>query len=127
MRRVYVCSPLRGPDGQPSEANILLARRLMRAVFDAGHAPFVPHLLYPQVLTESEDDLKIAFAANFRFLYACEEVWVSARSLEDCSRGMRAEIEDVEKSRATMPNGQPYRPWPKVIFMPPEFEKVMAR
>lgn len=100
MMRVFVCSPLRGPDGQPSEANRELARRLMRAVFDAGHAPFVPHLLYPQVLTESEGDLKAAFAANFAFLDICDETWVYADDLAGCSRGMRAEVEWVEQHNA---------------------------
>lgn len=123
--RVFVCSPLRGPDGQPSEANKELARRLMRAVFDAGHAPFVPHLLYPQVLSESEDDLKLAFRANFRFLYTCEEIWVYADDLAGCSNGMRAEVQDVMASAKVMPNGQMYdRPWPLIIYMPEPFKRV---
>lgn len=91
--RIFVCSPLRGPDGQPSAENIALARRLMRAVFDAGHSPFVPHLLYPQVLTESPEDLKRAFEANYAFLGVCDEIWVFAKDLDSCSRGMRAEVE----------------------------------
>jgi hypothetical protein len=46
----------------------------MRAVFDAGHAPFTPHLLYPQVLSESPKDLAAAFAANYAFLDVCDRI-----------------------------------------------------
>jgi hypothetical protein len=119
MKRVFVCSPLRGADGQPSEANVKLARKLMRAVFDAGHAPFVPHLLYPQVLTESEKDLTVAFAANLRFLNSCDEVWIYARTHAECSRGMLIEVTDVE--RGYLP-GLPQ--FPRLVWMPPEFERV---
>lgn len=120
MKRVFICSPLRGADGQPSEANIVLARRLMRAVFDAGHAPFVPHLLYPQVLTESPEDLAVAFGANFKFLYACEEVWIFARTREQCSGGMKLETDDVLKSQSLLP----HQNWPELLWMPPAFETI---
>lgn len=125
MKRVFVCSPLRGRDGQPAEENIALARLLMRAVFDAGHAPFVPHLLYPQVLTEAVGDLRIAFDANFAFLSVCDEIWVYAQELAGCSGGMRREVEFVEalNARAGL--------WPPapiaVRFMPPEFEAVASK
>ncbi len=117
MKRVFVCSPLRGPDGQPSAENIALARRLMRAVFDAGHAPFVPHLLYPQVLSESEADRCVAFHANYRFMDVCDEVWIYARGLEACSTGMHIECTYV----LSRPQGQRV---PRLVFMPPEFEAV---
>lgn len=96
--RIFVCSPLRGPDGQPSEKNKHLARLLMKAVFDAGHAPFVPHLLYPQVLSESKEDLGRAFAANFAFLNVCDEMWIYAADKTGCSAGMLAEVEWAENS-----------------------------
>lgn len=118
--RVFVCSPLRGPDGQPSEANIALARRLMKAVFDAGHQPFVPHLLYPQVLTENAADIHRAFKANFAFLDVCEEAWVYARKIEECSSGMTQEVQYAQRPI----HGDT---WPKqatVVWMPPSFEEV---
>lgn len=114
--KIFVCSPLRGPDGQPSEKNILLARKLMRAVFDYGHSPFVPHLLYPQVLSESMDDLGRAFAANYAFLDVCEEVWVWGRTFGDCSAGMQKEI-----NRAL---SAPHTAGQRVIYMPLPFEEV---
>lgn len=117
--RIFVCSPLRGPDGQPSEKNVLLARKLMRAVFDAGHQPFVPHLLYPQVLSESETDLQAAFAANFAWLDVSEELWVYGRSFEQCSNGMRREIMRALNSRRP-----PSYEHARVVYMPPPFEEV---
>lgn len=113
--RIYVCSPLRGADGQPSETNIKLARLLMRAVFDAGHAPFVPHLLYPQVLSESTVDLDKSFLANFAFLDVCDEIWVYAYDILNCSKGMAAEVAYADR---------PGFPAPVIRFMPPEFERV---
>lgn len=113
MKRVFVCSPLRGPDGQPSETNIKLARLLMRAVFDTGHAPFVPHLLYPQVLSEATRDLDISFQANFAYLDVCDEVWAYAHDLTGCSKGMRAEFEYVMEWCSAE--------W---LWMPPEFARV---
>lgn len=111
--KIFVCSPLRGYDGEPSEANRGIARRLMKAVFDAGHSPFVPHLLYPQVLSESPDDLEKAFKANFAFLCCCDELWVFARKFEECSRGMKLEID-----------GGGIRWRPKVVYMPKVFEPI---
>lgn len=114
MKRIYVCSRHRGPDGQPSLANIERARKLMRAVFDAGHAPFAPHLLYPQVLSESPEDLKRAFEANYLYLDVCDELWVDAEDELHCSKGMAEEIRYVLAS----PTMQP------IVFMPPEFAAV---
>jgi hypothetical protein len=107
---------LRGPDGQPAEQNIKLARLLMRAVFDAGHAPFVPHLLFPQVLSENEADLKRSFEANYRWLDVCDEVWVYADDELGLSRGMALEVKYVLGSASEA----------VVRFMPPEFEAVRA-
>lgn len=118
--RVFVCSPLRGPDGQPSEQNIKLARKLMRAVFDFGHSPFTPHLLYPQVLSESPKDLEGAFRANYAFLDVCEEIWVWGRVYEDCSKGMKLEIDRAAKTAArNWENGTPH-----IRYMPLPFEEV---
>lgn len=115
MKKVYVCSPFRGKGGSPSAANIALARRLLRAVFDAGHAPFAPHLLFPQILSENEGDLNIAFAANFTWLAASNEIWVWGRDTNDCSQGMKAEVDGP---------GIRYRP--RVVWMPPAFAAVEA-
>jgi len=120
--RVFVCSPLRGPDGQPSERNITLARKLMRAVFDAGHQPFVPHLLYPQVLSESEADLRVAFIANDAWLDVSDVIWVYARDIAGCSAGMKREVIKSQELAA--------RHWetgrPRLVWMPPPFAEVEA-
>lgn len=91
--RVFICSPFRGADGSPSEINKQLARVLMRAVFDAGHFPFAPHLLYPQVLTEHGDDIARAFAANTSFLGSCDQLWAWASTPNDYTSGMKVEID----------------------------------
>jgi len=114
VKKIYVCSPFRGPGGQPSPTNIALARRLMKAVFDSGNAPFVPHLLYPQVLSESKEDLALSFGANFAFLTSCHEIWVWARRIEECSTGMKLEVDGKDQIR-----------WrPRVMWMPDPFLAV---
>lgn len=122
-QRVFVCSPLRGRDGQPTESNIKLARLLMKAVFDAGHAPFVPHLLYPQVLSESVTDLDLGFAANFAYLDVCDKMWVYANDYESCSFGMKREVLYVISMAEERVNGQPVVR-PVLVFMPTAFERV---
>lgn len=125
MSRIFVCSPLRGADGQPAPKKIELARKLMKAVFDAGHAPFAPHLLYPQVLSESEADLKAAFSANYAFLDVCDEIWVYAHTLDMCSRGMRAEVEYVAKRNLSLEGRPPNLFSPILVhWMPPAFAQV---
>lgn len=120
MKRIYVCSRLRGPDGQPSQANIERARKLMRAVFDAGHAPFAPHLLYPQVLTESKEDLAVSFKANFAFLNTCSEIWVDAPHSGACSQGMQLEVAHVRNMNQQRDLADNIL----IVFNPEEFQRV---
>ena len=99
--RVFICSRLR--PGQDStgrfrtlEENQNRARALLRDALDAGHAPFVPHLLYTQVLDASiplEDERAIRAAQAF--IEAVDEVWVDG--IGGWSVGMRAEIELAQR------------------------------
>jgi hypothetical protein len=96
----------------------------MRAVFDAGHAPFVPHLLFPQVLSESETDLRMSFAANYAFLGVCDEIWIFARELADCSSGMAREVAwTIDQNRH---RGNYLDDGAKTVirYVPQEFEKI---
>ena len=132
MSRIFVCSPLRGPARQPAAENVALARRLMRAVFAAGHQPYVPHLLSPPVLTEASAAIERAFAANFSFLSVCEELWVFSADKAGCSRGMLREVEWAERHNAEAEVTSPgvtsvLGPAPKPVavrFMPPAFETI---
>lgn len=89
-RRVYIASPLSGE----SDTNELYAQDAMRDSLKRGEAPFVPHLLYPQVL---DDDTPEERAAGMR---AGTSWLLSADALvayvdRGISRGMQAEIDSA--------------------------------
>ena len=50
--RVFICSPYAGD----VSANCEKARRYLRFAIDRGTIPFAPHLLYPQVLDDSDPE-----------------------------------------------------------------------
>lgn len=50
MRRVMIASPLGGDE----EKNVMYARECMLNAIGRGEAPYVPHLLYPQVLKDTD-------------------------------------------------------------------------
>lgn len=91
MRRVFVCSPYSGD----TERNTRLARELCLAAVRDEVAPFAPHLLYPQFLTDTvPSDREAGIDAGIAFLRTCSEVWVYDRL--GVSRGMLREIAEAE-------------------------------
>jgi len=52
MLIIMVESPFAGD----VERNIIYARRAMRYVIDRGHVPIVPHLMYPQVMDDTDPE-----------------------------------------------------------------------
>lgn len=86
--RVFICSPLAG--------NIPLhtayARECLRDSLFRGEYPFVPHLLYPQVLDDQDpSQRKLALIAGAHWLAKSQKLLV----YEDLgiSQGMRGEIQ----------------------------------
>ncbi len=113
MKRVFVCSPLSPKNGKTLTHNMRIAELLSRAATKEGAAVFTPHVLYTQYL--SDDSLlerDQAIASALEFLKICDEIWVYARDVNECSTGMRGEIEVA--MRFEIP----------VIWMPPCFEPV---
>lgn len=87
-RRIYVASPYRGDIA----ANVALARRACRRLLLAGHAPFAPHLLYPQLLDDAVPaERRLGLAAGRAWLGVADEV----RVYGEISPGMREELEDA--------------------------------
>lgn len=111
MRRVFVCSPYRGDVA----ANVEIARAACREVLRVGDAPFAPHLLYPTLLDdEDQEERALGMAAGRAWLEAADEVLV----VGPVSAGMRAEIAaaqalgipiryaaPAERPRVPMPRG----------------------
>jgi len=91
MTRVFLVSPLRGD----YVGNTHYARDCMRDSIKRGEAPYVPHLLYPQVLDDTlVEERRMGMNAGAAWLRASEKLVV----YEDLgtSEGMRAEIEVAE-------------------------------
>jgi hypothetical protein len=91
-RTVYLASPLSGD----VEANQHYARRCMIDSLSRGEAPFVPHLLYPQVLDDTRpEDRALGMEAGTAWLWQARAL-VAYVDL-GVSAGMAAEIAEAER------------------------------
>jgi hypothetical protein len=72
--------------------HVTLARAACREVLRAGDAPFAPHLLYPDLLDdEDQEERALGMSAGRAWLVASDEVLV----VGPVSDGMRQEIDDA--------------------------------
>lgn len=89
-RRVYIASPLSGD----RDANEFYARDAMRDSLRRGEAPFVPHLLYPQVLDDdTPEEREAGMRAGTSWLLSADAL--VAYVDRGISRGMQAEIDSA--------------------------------
>ncbi len=89
-RKVYVASKYAGD----VDANVAASITYCRRVIDAGYMPVASHLLYPQILNDSdpsERDLGLLF--GLALLRMCDEVWVFGT----VSPGVAKEIEEAKR------------------------------
>lgn len=87
MKRIYVASPYAGD----VKKNIDFAKRACRYVMEQGHAFFAPHLLYPQILDDTDPvERETGLRLGLRMLEVCDELWVCGDRI---SASMEAEIE----------------------------------
>lgn len=92
MKRVFAVSPFRGSTPAERIQNEATARIFCRAIIDAGHAPFAPHLLYPRLgLSEEPADRERGMSAGACWLRVSDEAWVLGKPMT-WSEGMRDEI-----------------------------------
>ncbi len=92
-RKIYVASRYAGD----IQANIENAIWACRYVIDKGYMPVASHLLYPQILNDSnprERELGLMF--GLALLATCDEVWVFTANGE-VSSGMAKEIEEAKR------------------------------
>ncbi len=89
MKLIYVASPYAGDIKKNTE----FARRACRHVMNEGHAFFAPHLLYPQLLDDSNpQERQAGLDMGLAMLPRCDELWCyGART----SHGMHLEIEEA--------------------------------
>ncbi len=89
-RKIYVASKYAGD----VDANVAATITYCRRVIDEGYMPVASHLLYPQILNDSdpkERDLGLLF--GLALLRMCDEVWVFGT----VSPGVAREIEEAKR------------------------------
>ena len=89
MKLIYVASPYAGDIKQ----NTAFARKACRHVMNEGHAFFAPHLLYPQLLDDSNpQERQAGLDMGLAMLPRCDELWCYGDRI---SYGMHLEIEEA--------------------------------
>ena len=90
MKKIYICSPLRGD----YEENIQKAIGYCREVALAGDLPIAPHVYCTQFLDDTKpEERKRGMAIGAELLELCSEVRVYGDRI---SEGMQAEIRRAE-------------------------------
>lgn len=91
---VYICSPYRTGD---VDDNVRRAREYCRLAVEEGFIPVAPHLLYPQFLSdEDENQRQAGIECGLELLSVCAEVWVFDYTIE--SEGMNRELDFAWKN-----------------------------
>lgn len=87
MRKIYICSALRGD----TEENIRKARSYCEYVVrEHRMIPIAPHIYFTQFLNdENAEDRAFGLEAGLSLLSECDELWYFG---DQISRGMTAEI-----------------------------------
>ena len=93
MKLIFIASPYAGD----IQKNIEYAKEACRYVLNEGNAFFCPHLIYPQILDDSNpEERKLAINMGKEFLSKCDELWVFGNHI---SHGMFEEIEFAREKR----------------------------
>jgi hypothetical protein len=91
MKIIYVASPYAGD----IQRNTAFAKKACRHVLEQGHAFFAPHLLYPQLLDDTDpQERQAGLDMGLAMLPKCDELWCYG---DDTSSGMRMEIEEANR------------------------------
>ena len=89
---VYICSPYAGD----IDGNVAKAIRYCRFAIDKGCIPIASHLLYPQILDDSDaEERKLGLFFGMVLLDVCREIWIFSDG--DYSKGMQAEYNRAVK------------------------------
>lgn len=88
---VFVCSPYRGD----VEGNVKRARGYAKFIAGCGYVPVVPHLFYPQFLSDADAEGRIlGISLGVEQMKQCDEFWMYGTHI---SEGMAYELEQARK------------------------------
>ena len=94
-RKIYVASKYAGDE----EKNVKNAIGYCRRVIEQGHMPLASHLLYPQMLDDTNpEERKMGRMFGMALLGICDEVWVFG----EISSGMAEEIREAKTMKKTL-------------------------
>lgn len=86
MKLIYICSPFSGD----VEGNIKRAQEYCKEAIRAGYTPIAPHLLYPQILDDTNSmERELGIQMGLNILEICDEIWVFG---QDLTAGMDREV-----------------------------------
>ena len=93
MPLVYICSPYSGD----IEGNAERTKKFCRFAYEHGQIPLAPHLMFPQFLSDSDQEERSkALFMDVVLMGKCSEVWVLGDTI---SAGMGIEIEKAKRRR----------------------------
>lgn len=88
---IYIASPYAGD----IEANTAFAKKACRYAIHQGHTPIAVHLLYPQMLDDSDPaERETGLRLGHRVLEVCDELWCCGSRI---TSGMAREIEEAQR------------------------------
>lgn len=85
MKRVYICSPLKGNISK----NIENVKRYAKYVLESGMAPVIPHFYAIILNDENDDERELGMQAGISLLFGSDCLWVFGDKI---SEGMKKEI-----------------------------------
>ena len=87
---VYVCSPFAADKEHTVEEHRDFTIEYCRRVIDQGHMPVASHLLYPQILNDSNPtERQLGLDFGLKLISLCDQLWVFGDRISD---GMEKEI-----------------------------------
>lgn len=87
MKKVYICSPLRGDYIQ----NIENAKKYSREAVLSGYIPVTPHIYFAQFMDDSNsEERELALKIGLELLRSCDEMWILGPHILE---GMKTEID----------------------------------
>lgn len=101
MKKIFVCSRLRGKTPEEYQKNVEVVKSLCRIVAMLGNMPIAPHAYFPNFLNDNnEAERKLGIEMGLDLLLDCDEIWVF--DFNGVSEGMETEINYASKRGMAM-------------------------
>lgn len=89
MKKIYICSPLRGDYTRNQQR----AKQHCREALRAGYIPIAPHIYFTEFLSDNiPEERQQGMTAGLELLQLCQELWAYIPSGSFPSEGMQQEI-----------------------------------